>query len=93
MARISAERAAQVAIVILVLIILRSLGEVFRLRYVQGDALTIAEVVPYVGSALATTLVLAGALGAYCFQRYRLVIGGTVATVVLLLIYKIAIIG
>ena len=93
MARISAQRAAQVAIVILVLIILRSLGEFFRLRYVQGDALTIAEVVPYVGSALATTLVLAGALAAYRFQLYRLVVGGMAATVVALLIYRIAIIG
>ena len=62
-ARFSAEGAAQVAIVVLWLIIVRPLAEVFRLRYVQADALTIAEVVPYVGIALVAPLVLVCALG------------------------------
>ena len=45
------------------------------------------------GSALFTAVVLAAALAGYSWGRYRLVIGGVVATVVLLLIYKIAILG
>jgi len=77
----------------LLLIIIRSLGEFFRLQYVQGDTLTIAEVAPYVGSAFFTTLVLAAALAAHSWGRYRLVMGGTVATIALLLVYKIAVIG
>ena len=52
MRRISPQRLSQIAIGVLLLIIVRSLGEFFRLQYVEGEALTIAEVAPFVGSAL-----------------------------------------
>ena len=75
------------------LIIIRSLGEVFRLQYAEGDALTIAQVTPYVGSALFTTVILAAALTCHASALYRVVIGTVLATVALLLVYKIAVIG
>jgi hypothetical protein len=93
MRRMSPQRLSEIAVAVLLLIIICSLGEVFRLEYVQADALTIAEVAPYVGSALFTTLVLAAALVCHALRRYRIVIGGVVATVALLLVYKVAIIG
>jgi hypothetical protein len=93
MRRISPERLSQLAIAVLLLIIVRSLAEVFRLQSVHGEALTIAQVTPFVGSALATALVLAAALVCHAWGYYRVVMGGTVATVVLLLVYKIAVIG
>lgn len=93
MGRPSVQRLSQIAIAILLLIIVRSLGEFFRLQHVRADALTIAEVAPYVGSALFTSLVLAAALVAHVLGRYRLVIGATAATIALLLVYKLAVIG
>jgi hypothetical protein len=93
MRRISPQRLSQIAIGVLLLIIVRSLGEFFRLEYVEGEALAIAKVAPFVGSALFTVVVLAAALVGYSWGRYRLVIGAVIATVVLLLVYKIAMLG
>jgi len=93
MARPSLQRLSQIAIGVLLLIVIRSLAEVFRLQYVHGDALALARVTPYVGSALFTALVLAAALVCHSWGRYRVVIGVVIATVLLLLVYKIAIIG
>jgi hypothetical protein len=93
MTRLSPQRLSQIAIAILLLIIVRSLGEFFRLQYVQGGALTIAEVAPYVGSALFTTLILAAALICHAWGRFRIVIGSVITTVAVLLVYKIAVIG
>jgi fucose permease len=93
MKRLSPERLSQIGIGVLLLIVIRTLAEVFRLQYVDRDALTIAQVTPYVGSALATAIVLAAALVCYLWGYYRTVIGGAIATVVVLLIYKIAVIG
>jgi len=93
MARPSLQRLSQIAMGVLLLIVIRSLAEVFRLQYVHGDALTIAQVTPFVGSALFTSIVLAAALVCHAWGRYRIVIGVVIATVLLLLVYKIAIIG
>ncbi len=83
------QRLSQIGIGVLLLIVVRSLGEFFRLKYVNGDALTIAQVEPYVGGALFTAIVLATALVCHASRRYRTVIGIVIATVLLLLVYKI----
>jgi hypothetical protein len=93
MKRLPPERLSQIGIGVLLLIIIRTLGEVLRLSYVNGDALTAQKLTPYVGSALFTAIVLAAALICHSWGRYRIVIGGAIATVLLLLIYKIVIIG
>lgn len=87
------QRLSQIGVGVLLLIVIRSLGEVFRLRYAYGDALTIAKVEPYVASALFVAIVLAAALVGHALARYRIVITVAIATVLLLLIYKIAVIG
>jgi hypothetical protein len=92
MARMTPERLSQISVAVLLLIVIRSLGEFFRLQYVRGDALTIAQTEPYVGSALFTAIVLAVALACHAWGRYRIVIGVVIATVVLLLAYKIAVV-
>jgi hypothetical protein len=83
------QRLSQIGIGVLLLIVIRSLGEFFRLQYAHRDALTIAQVEPYVGSALFTAIVLATALVCHASMRYRTVIGIVIATVLLLLVYKI----
>ncbi len=54
MASLRPHRLSQIGLGVLLLIIIRTLGEFFRLQYVKGDALTIAQAEPYVGSALFT---------------------------------------
>jgi hypothetical protein len=93
MKRLPPERLSQIGIGILLLIIIRTLGEVFRLSYVNGDALAVAQLKPYVGSALFASIVLAAALICHAWGRYRIVVGLAIATVVLLLTYKIVVIG
>jgi hypothetical protein len=93
MRRLSQQRLSQISVAVLLLIIVRSLGEVFRLQYVEGGALTAAQVTPYVGSALFTALILGAALVCHAGRLYRVVIGIVLATVALLLVYKIAVLG
>ena len=89
MIKVPPQRLSQIAIGVLLLIVVRCLGEVFRLQYVHGASLTIAEVVPYVGAALATAIALAAALIGHTLGYYWSVVGGAVATVLALLLYKI----
>jgi hypothetical protein len=87
------QRLAQVGIGILLLVVIRSLAEYFRLRYVHGDALTIAQVTPYVAGALFAAVALALTVACYLAARHRASIGIAIATVVSLLIYKVAVVG
>jgi hypothetical protein len=91
MKRLPPERLSQIGIGVLLLIVIRTLGEVLRLSYV--DALTLAQLRPFVGAALFAAIVLAAALICHAWGRYRIVVGGAIATVVLLLAYKIVVIG
>jgi hypothetical protein len=93
MARPSAPRLAQVCIGILLLVIVRSLGEVFRLQYVHGGALVVGQVTPYVGSALFAAVALALTVLCYFSSLYRTSMAITGATVILLLVYKVVILG
>lgn len=86
-------RLAQVAIGVLLLIILRSLGEIFRLQHLHGEALTVTQVVPYVGGALFAAAALAFSLLCYFVGRYLGSIAVTVATILLLFTYKVVILG
>ena len=58
----SAPRIAQAFIGILLLAIVRSLGEYFRVQYMHGNALLIGQVTPYVAGALFVAVTLAVAL-------------------------------
>jgi hypothetical protein len=56
MGRLPELRVAQVSIGVLLLVIIRSLGEYFRLKYLHGDALVIGQVTPYVEVRCAVTV-------------------------------------
>ena len=87
------ERLAQIGITIDFLIVVRTLGEFFRLRHVLSTNFSTAVATPYVGGAL----IAAGSCWAgvilYFFRRYTLSAWIGLATVVVLLVYKIAVIG
>jgi hypothetical protein len=91
MTRPSALRLAQISIGLLLLVIVRSLGEYFRLQYLLGDALTIVQVTPYVAGALFAAIALAVNVACYFAGLYRVSIAVTAATLVLLFVYKVAV--
>lgn len=88
-----AHRLAQVAICVQFLALVRTLAEFFRLQYVEGPALRVAAVAPYVGAGLlAAVLTWAGVL-CYFFGRDRAALGVAGITILALVIVKIVIIA
>ena len=87
------ERWAQAGITIEFLIVVRTLGEFFRLRHALGANFSTAVATPYVGGALIAACSCWAGVILYFFRRYKLSAWVTLATVVVLLVYKIALIG
>ena len=93
MTRPSESRLAQVCIGVLLLVIVRSLSEVFRLQYVHGEALLIGQVTPYVAGALFASVALALTVVCTFANLYRTSMAIAGSTIVLLFVYKVAIMG
>jgi hypothetical protein len=93
MTRTSELRLAQVFIAVLLLVIIRSLGEVFRLQYLHGDALVIGQVIPYVIGALFAAVGLALTLICYFVSRYRTSTAIAATTLILLFLYKVVVVS
>lgn len=87
------ERWAQIGITIEFLIVVRTLGEFFRLRYLLGANFSPAVATPYVGGALIAACSCWTVVTLYFFRRYTLSAWIALATVVVLLVYKIVLIG
>ena len=87
------ERWAQIGITIEFLIIVRTLGEFFRLRHVHGANFSTAAAAPYVAGALIAACSCWVAVTLYFFRRYVLSACVALATVPILLVYRIAVIG
>ena len=81
------------AITGLFLALVRTLAEYYRLRYVRGTALALAEVGPYITGGLIAALGAWAAVVAYFVGRYRVATGIVVAVVVAMLVYKVVVIG
>jgi hypothetical protein len=91
MPRLSEQKLAQISIGVLLLVIVRSLGEYFRLQYAHGDTLVVGQVTPYVAGALFAAIALT--IACYFTNLYRVSIVIAAATLVLLFVYKVAIVG
>ena len=91
--RADKERWARAGIRIEFLIVVRALGEFFRLRYVDGANFSTAVAALYVGSALIAACACWAAVTTYFFRRYTLSARITLATAPVLLVYKSAMIG
>jgi hypothetical protein len=87
------ERWAQIGIATEFLIIVRTLGEFFRLRHVLGSNFSTAVATTYIGGALIAACSCWAGVILYFFRRYTLSAWIALATVVMLLLYKIAVIG
>ena len=93
MTRPSELRLAQVSIGILLLVIVRSLSEFFRLQYLYGEDLVIGQVTPYVAGALFATVALAWTVICYFASLYRTSMAIAAATLFLLFVYKVAVVS
>jgi hypothetical protein len=91
--RVTKERWAQIGITIEFLIAVRTLGEFVRLRHVHGTNFSIALASLYVGGALIATCSCWAGVTFYFFRRYALSAWITLATVPILVVYKVAVIG
>ena len=87
------ERWAQIGITTEFLIVVRTLGEFFRLTHVHGTNLSTAVAALYVGGALIAACSCWAGVTFYFFRRYTPSAWITLATVPVLLVYKIAVIG
>lgn len=87
------ERWAQIGITVQFLIVVRTLGEIFRLRYVHGANFSTADAIPYVGGALIAACSCWACVTLYFLRRYAPSAWVALGTVVILLAYKIFMIG
>ena len=89
---LSVHRLAQVGICVQFLALVRTLAEFFRLEYVEGATLRVANVAPYVGAGLlAAVLTWAGVL-CYFAGRDRSALFIVGLTILVLLAIKIFVI-
>lgn len=87
------ERWAQLGITVQFLIVVRTLGEFFRLRHAAGTSFSAAVAAPYVGGALIAVCFCWIGVTLYFFRRYTVSVWTALTAVAVLLTYKIAVIG
>jgi len=87
------ERWAQIGITVEFLIVVRTLGEFFRLWHSHGTNFSTAAAALYVGGALLATCSCWAGVTLYFFRRYTLSAWITLGTVPVLLVYKITMSG
>jgi hypothetical protein len=90
---VTRERWAQLGITVQFLIIVRTLGEIFRLRHFQSATFSLEMAIPYVSGGLIAACLCWTAVTLYFFRRYILSASIALATIFILLAYKIAVIG
>jgi hypothetical protein len=90
---VSKERWAQLAITVQFLIVVRTLGEIFRLRHAHGASFSAAAALPWVGGALVAVCFCWAGVILYFFRRYALAAWNGLATVLVLLAYKLVVIA
>ena len=89
----SRERWAQIGITVQFLIVVRTFGEFFRLRHTLGTSFSVVGAAPYVGGALIAACFCWASVTLYFFRRYTLSVWVALGAVVILLVYRIAVIG
>lgn len=89
MARVSSARLAQGSLALLFLVLLRTLGEYYRLRAALGAEAGMRAFSPYVSGLVLGVAGTGVAVGCYVAGRPRAVVGAAVLTVAVLFIYKV----
>lgn len=84
---------AKVGAGLLLLVVIRCLGEFFRLAHLRGEALTIADIRPFVIGALVAALALAAALICILAGTPQLAIAIAGITIAGLFVWKVFVVG
>jgi len=87
------ERWAQLGITLQFVIVVRTLGEIFRLHFAGGPGFTAALCLAYTGGALIATCCCWASVTLYFFRRYLPSALIAPAAIIVLLIYKVRMIG
>jgi hypothetical protein len=82
------QRSAKMGITVQFLALVRLLAEYFRLKFIHGSALSVADVEPYITGASITVVLCWLAVVLFFAQKYVGVLVVSVATVIALLVYK-----
>jgi hypothetical protein len=90
---VTRDRWAQLGITVQFLIVVRTLGEFFRLKLSLGSNFSAAIAAPYIAGALIAVCFCWICVTLYFFRRHTLSAWIALASVVILLVYKIAVIG
>jgi hypothetical protein len=90
---VTGERWAQLGITVQFLIVVRTLGEIFRLKHIHDTSFTATAAMPYVGGALIAACSCWAGVILYFFRRYTASAWLALATVLILLTYKVGVIG
>ncbi len=85
--------ARAIGVLALWLALVRTLGEIYRLHAVRGASFGLADALPYVNGALMAAVGAGVAVGCYVWNRDRLAIAVVGATILLMLGYKMAVLG
>jgi len=88
--KISAQRTAQIGIGIQFLALIRTLSEYFRLKHFGREQMTLVVAEPYITGALIAAVCTAISVALFFFRKYRLATVVAAATILVLLLYKLA---
>lgn len=91
--RWTAERWARVAITIQFLALVRTMSEVYRLRWAAGGRLSFEQAQPYVAGGLIAAVFCWTAVTLYFFRHFRMCVAVAAAMVVIMIAYKLHAIG
>jgi hypothetical protein len=85
----STDRMAKLAIGVQLLILIRLPAEVFRLKYIHGNAFTLAAAEPFIGGELVTAICAAVALLLYFWNKPQGTIWMAAGNVAMLVVFKV----
>jgi hypothetical protein len=91
--RWTAERWARIAITIQFLALVRTLAEVYRLRWVAGGRLSFDRAQPFIAGGLIAAAFCWAAVTLYFFARYRACVAVAAAMVAVMMAYKLYALG
>jgi len=90
---ISIEQWARIGIIVQLAIMIRTIAEFYRLRHYYGTAAALVRYEPYIGGLLIGAVLCLVALALLFWRKPRAAALTAAATVLILLTYKIAVIG
>ena len=87
------EHWARIGVIVQLAILIRTLAEFYRLRHYYGSAEALIRYEPYIGGLLINAVLCLLAVALLFWRKPRASTIATAATILVLLIYKVAVIG